>query len=543
MLTSATTNTKIVSPAHYFYMPTQVEPLNTSSFCGNQVDVPNDGCIIIVWGGTGTLAVNGCEHQMSRGSVFLCNGSSLPHLYMKPDADLHGIVIMCRCISVHAAGSQGLDSPVPIHRCPSAIMRLSGEIGMIWREPQLGGPFRLQQLFTELLTALHEELASRQGSSPNSWLEKALCYMEAHYREELTREQMADQSDVSPEHFSRMFRKYTGRTFNGYLTLIRIRSAQRQLLTGMSSLHVLAQEVGYKEGAYLSRKFKEAVGLSPTHYLRKKKRIAALNLNHTASLLALGVTPEIGVYTSWLERVQQASGKIQKLDPYDSTPAAYYEAVASSQPDVIISYNTAPENKSLLPLAPVVELPFMTMSWREQFRLLADIVERRAQAEEWLQRFDDLVRVSNESLDHQLGSRGTVIVWEIGKHKAYCFSSSYGRGCQILYDDLGFCMPEQLIEEGIVSRGFVEVELEAIANYPADYIIITELPSSTASQEKLERLFASARWQALKAVQQNQVYLLNDAELFCGYDPLSSLAQLHELVQVLSGSHHNNIRR
>ncbi|MCG7410700.1 ABC transporter substrate-binding protein [Paenibacillus sp. ACRRX] len=541
MLTSATTNTRLSAAAHCFYMPIRVEKLNAISLCGNQDEVQHDACMIIVWGGTGTLCVNGHEHQMSRGSVFLGDAAPQPHLYWQPGATLRGIVIEYCCISNDASGTRGLDHSVPIHRCPAAIMRLAGELEIIWREPQLGGPFRLQQIFTELLTELHKELTSRQEPS-NSWIEQALCYMEAHYREELTREQMADRSDVSPEHFSRMFRKYTGRTFNAYLTLLRIRSAQRQLLTGISNLHVLAQEVGYKEGAYLSRKFKESVGLSPTHYQRKKKRIAALNLNHTASLLALGITPEIGVYTPWLERRQNTPGKIQMLDPYVSTPAAYYEAVASSHPDVIISYNTAVENKSLLPLAPVVELPFMTMSWRDQFRLLADIVERREHAEEWLLRYDDLVSSINEQLDRQLGDRGTAIVWEVCQNAAYCFSSSYGRGCQILYDDLGFRMPEQLMEEGIASKGFVEATIEAIANYPADYIFITDLPSCADGQQQIHKLFESARWKVLEAVQQKQVYILNDAELFYGYDPLSSLAQLHELVQVLGGTHHNNTK-
>lgn len=131
----------------------------------------------------------------------------------------------------------------------------------MWREPQLSEPLQSQQLFIELLVELFKERNALQQPS-NYWLERAIQYMETHYNKDLTREQMAEQANVSQEHFSRTFRKNTGRTFNAYLTLLRIRSAQR-ILVGAPDLNTLAQEVGYKEGFYLSRKFKEAVGLSP----------------------------------------------------------------------------------------------------------------------------------------------------------------------------------------------------------------------------------------------------------------------------------------
>ncbi|BFH71810.1 hypothetical protein J27TS7_52430 [Paenibacillus dendritiformis] len=102
-------------------------------------------------------------------------------------------------------------------------------------------------------------------------MEQALYYMESRYSDDLTREHMAALAHVNPEHFSRTFRKRTGRTFNAHLTLLRLRSAQRRLLTGAPDLTTLAQEVGYKDSFYLSRKFKQAVGISPTAYQRNMR--------------------------------------------------------------------------------------------------------------------------------------------------------------------------------------------------------------------------------------------------------------------------------
>ena len=227
----------------------------------------------------------------------------------------------------------------------------------------------------------------------------------------------------------------------------------------------------------------------------------------------------------------------RKLNPYEQDRSAYYDSIASARPDVIISYDNSADNKSLLPLAPVLELPFMTMSWREQFSRIADIVDRRQRAEEWLAQYDELIGNFNYRLDRELGRRGTAIVWEICPNKAYCFGSSYGRGCQVLYDDMGFNPPPRLLEQDIFTRGYVEADIESIASYPADHIFITGLPSYTEGRQRIDRLFRSPGWLNLDSVRHNRVYMLDQPELFCGYDPLSSKAQLSELLQVLT-SHH-----
>lgn len=526
-----------MSIPHPFYMPVSITNLRSVNYNSEEVGTPFSR-ILMVWGGNGTLCVYDQEYDISRGSVFLCNTIPPLDLRLHSHTSIRGIMITYKGIAADGSKPLGLEHPVPLHRCPANIIRLAGELESLWNEPNPSTPFRLQQLFVDLLAELSKEIDARIQPS-SFWLQQILQFMDTHYNEDLSREQMAGLANISPEHFSRMFRKYMGRTFHAHLTLLRIRSAQRRILTGAPNLNTLAQEVGYKEGLYLSRKFKESVGLSPTAYQRKHKRIAALNLNHTASLIALGITPELGVYTTWLEQMQQrTTGKVgQKFNPYGHSPVTYYDAIAAANPDIIISYNNSEEYHRFLPLAPVLELPFMTMNWREQFRLIADIVNKRLKAEDWLAHYDERVTSINDQLDRALGLRGTAIVWEIGANTAYCFSSSYGRGCQILYDDLGFRPPAKILEQGILSRGYVEVDIESISSYPADHIFITALPSHSDIQKRINQLFRSADWLKLEAVRQNRVYVLNDTELFCGYDPLSSQEQLSKLIKVMTEHH------
>ncbi|WP_276326531.1 ABC transporter substrate-binding protein [Paenibacillus antarcticus] len=145
-----------------------------------------------------------------------------------------------------------------------------------------------------------------------------------------------------------------------------------------------------------------------------------------------------------------------------------------------------------------------------------------------------MVGAYNQTLDQRLCERGTAVVWEIGTSSAYCINSSYGRGSQILYDDIGFRPPVSLLKRDMDRWGYVEEEIEAIVDYPADHIFITGLPSNLAAKKRMNRLFRSEPWLEMEAVKKNQVYIIDKPDLFYGYDPLSSQGQLHELMRLLT---------
>lgn len=516
---------------HTFYIPSSLTKLE--GIVGNCfMDVKPFHHILIVWGGEGILSIDEEQHLVSRGSVLLWNPSLGLDWRLQSFTQLQGILVGYRCLTTDGSKPQAIESDGPYQHCSPKIIRLAMEFENAWKNPNDKKPLYMQQLFIELLSEIYKELKPK-NHSVISWLDQVVDFIDTHYDEDLTREQMAILAQVSPEHFSRAFHTHIGQTFNSYLNLLRIRNAQERLLLDTPNLTNLAKEVGYSEGTYLSRKFKQVVGLSPIAYHNKSKRIVALNANHTAILLALGVTPILGVYSPWLEGERQVE-QVQKLNAWKNGVSSIFENIASVNPDLIINYDAAGENKSFLSLAPVIGIPFMDMSWREQFRLIAHIVGRKKLVEEWLDDYDKMICSYNQELNLHYEERGTAIVWEIGTHSAYCFNSSYGRGSQILYEDLGFNLPISLHHQGIERKGYIEVEIEAIVEYPADHIFITEMPSDPLANKRMNHLFASDLWVNLEAVKKKQFYVIEKSDLFYGYDPLSSYAQLHELMRLLT---------
>ncbi|MFC4600870.1 ABC transporter substrate-binding protein [Cohnella hongkongensis] len=515
-------------------IPMRIDGLAEYAASGPLEPLPGRSQLLLVWGGQGPLYICDQQHHATRGFTLLGRPSSQA-VAVDPSTSLQGLYIEFVHYPSSAADRCSGTEFETVRHCSVGSLRLAAELHIAWQDlPDEDQPYRVQLLFSRLLAGLYQDLAAERASA-EGWLAQAVQFIEANYNEDLTREQLAERANVSPEHFSRAFRKHTGRTFMDYLTMLRIRNAQSRMLVDNTRLNALAHQVGFKEGPYLSRKFKEVVGMSPTAFRHKPKRIAALNLNHTGILMALGQTPELGVYTSWLEknkaRMHARSGTA--LNPDGHTASTLYDAVSEARPDMIIHYNTATENTSLLPLAPIVALPFRTMSWRDQLLVIANMLNKAKEAEQWLAGYDEQIDRINQALDEKLGDRGTAIVWEIAHGKAYACSGSYGRGAHILYGDLGFRPPSP----HWTAHGYVEASVEELYLHKADHIFITGTPSSPGSRPYLQRLFQSRRWSEMEAVRNKKLYWLHEPDLFCGYDPLSTQAQLKILTRRLLPNH------
>ncbi|MFW2173716.1 helix-turn-helix domain-containing protein [Acinetobacter guillouiae] len=71
---------------------------------------------------------------------------------------------------------------------------------------------------------------------------------------------------LSPWHFLREFKKYTGLPPHSWLVQVRLQKA-RQLLKQGQSIAMTAQNSGFSDQSHFNRHFKKAVGVTPSQYL------------------------------------------------------------------------------------------------------------------------------------------------------------------------------------------------------------------------------------------------------------------------------------
>jgi len=108
---------------------------------------------------------------------------------------------------------------------------------------------------------------SARGSAP---LDSALAFIEAHFAEPVRLEQLAALSALSVSRFVTVFRQQFGLSPYRYLCDVRIRHAQRLLLSGMPG-SVVAAEVGFFDQSHFGRHFKRLCGMTPSSYVRQQK--------------------------------------------------------------------------------------------------------------------------------------------------------------------------------------------------------------------------------------------------------------------------------
>lgn len=91
-------------------------------------------------------------------------------------------------------------------------------------------------------------------------------YIQIHYKESISLEDVAEYVRLTPTYFTKMFKEHTKKTFIDYVTEYRIEKAKELLLNTKLSLKEISYEIGYKDPNYFSRVFKKWTNVSPKQY-------------------------------------------------------------------------------------------------------------------------------------------------------------------------------------------------------------------------------------------------------------------------------------
>ncbi|WP_438823840.1 response regulator transcription factor [Bacillus sp. JJ1566] len=157
-----------------------------------------------------------------------------------------------------------------------AIARVKAEIEEERR--QVEAQTELKSRMKELLVLAQKEgitsISEDQSHSTELWknnqihgmLTKAKKYIDLRYYESLTLEEVAEYIELSPYHFSKLFKEKMGITFIDYVTTVRVNHAKKKMDDPSKSLKEICYSVGYKDPNYFSRVFKKYTGMSPSEY-------------------------------------------------------------------------------------------------------------------------------------------------------------------------------------------------------------------------------------------------------------------------------------
>ena len=123
----------------------------------------------------------------------------------------------------------------------------------------------------EALSAMIEKIEGKEAPSTEQntgsfIVNQAMAYIEKHYSEKLTLQEVAETCYVSQWHLSKLLNKYAGQSFYDILNKVRISAAKELLKDPSLRVGDIGMMVGYMDNAHFSRIFKKLTGSSANEY-------------------------------------------------------------------------------------------------------------------------------------------------------------------------------------------------------------------------------------------------------------------------------------
>jgi two-component system, response regulator YesN len=116
------------------------------------------------------------------------------------------------------------------------------------------------------IMSISKIIQSKRSQHISTVVLTAKAYIDAHYNEDFSLNDVSKMVSVSPQYFSTIFKDEIGESFIEYIRGKRIEIAKDMLRQKQYSVKEICYEIGYNDPNYFSRLFKKMVGVSPTEF-------------------------------------------------------------------------------------------------------------------------------------------------------------------------------------------------------------------------------------------------------------------------------------
>ncbi len=246
--------------------------------------------LVIALSGESEHLVNGSLERITGGDVFVFNGNS-SHAFRKtrnlrlcniaydPGKYLTGLRDLRKLPGYHALfmiapNVRGGHFRSHLHLSPRDLaiaLDMAHRLESEYLERNPGFQAMIQSVFLQLVTFLSRQYGEvgREKKNPDAVrrLAASVAYMENHFGEDITLEQLARLAHLSKNQFLRVFRRTYSDTPIDYLNALRTAKACEMMRDQPDTKLVqIALECGFGDGNYFSRVFRKKMGCSPREY-------------------------------------------------------------------------------------------------------------------------------------------------------------------------------------------------------------------------------------------------------------------------------------
>lgn len=229
--------------------------------------------IHIVHHGQGVFRTSGQTYRLTAGQGFLIVPGQLS--YYEADAEspwTYSWVAFNGAYAEHYLDTAGFSAEHPVFDClqDDAIQACIRHI----QEIDKGSPskeLRLQAALCTFLAILMDSNPTGPGlmkseSLKETYIARMIEYMEMNYSRTFRIEELAGELGLNRKYMSKLFKDAVGVSPQAYVFQYRLNKAREMMRTSSFSISEISSSVGYKDPLLFSRMFKKTFGISPSRY-------------------------------------------------------------------------------------------------------------------------------------------------------------------------------------------------------------------------------------------------------------------------------------
>lgn len=248
------------------------------------------------------------------------------------------------------------------------------------------------------------------------------------------------------------------------------------------------------------------------------ERVVVLAGSYVGNVLALDVNlVGVDVWSKMNPRFEAA------LDGVEEVSDENLEKIIELDPDLIIGASNTKNIEKLQQVAPTVTFTYGNVDYLTQHLEIGKVLNKEQEAQVWIDDFKQRAVQAGDEIKAKIGEEATVSVIETFDKQLYVFGDNWGRGTEILYQEMKLAMPEK-VKEMALADGYYALSAEVLADFAGDYLIISKDTESDNSFQNTES------YKNIPAVKNNRVFEANAKEFYFN-DPITLDYQLEFFIK------------
>jgi iron complex transport system substrate-binding protein len=233
------------------------------------------------------------------------------------------------------------------------------------------------------------------------------------------------------------------------------------------------------------------------------QRVVTIPSYTFANALALGIKPIAMAYDTTEPFPAYLRDKVDGVELIGDIFAPNLEKILRLKPDLIVGNPWSSDNyKQLSYIAPTI-IPSRDLSWKQELTELAKVLDKEEAGNQLMKEYWQRI----EKLKQALGNRRHQIqVSAVGLFPGYAYA--YGKKSPVgaILNDIGLQRPSS--QRGDSYYVLEHLSEERLYDIDGDVLFFLTRGGDQDAKEVLEGLTQKPLWRQLKAVQQNQAYLV-----------------------------------